>query len=441
MIEPAYDAWIKVVSLDVRLDGGAGRSEDGLAQARVPAHYVRRAVIDCISGRYEIRSGLSIDDMTFYGDLNLSNLSVPFPIFFKGCHFEGLIAFNGVNGRTLGFDGCHLSKGLDLRNSSISGHLFLRNGFSTTGPLLLRDSTISGTVEVRRAKFEIAADDRIDASEGEVFAFSRAKATSLFWMDVQLLDASKVTLRDASVQALRHDMATRGLDCWPPKGNLVIDGFQYVRMDDCPLETLLKWLSLQPTPSSSAFSNAATALERQGLIEQADQVKAQLKRAEVGKYKSGLRRQLARIVLSIIDYGSSPSRALVAMLVLMISFVVTVESLYKLNLMAPAYDNMLLESCFYGPDTPCSNKVKEWRKIHIGNKVVRYLPPDYPRLSSVEYTIESFVPFIDFNQKRFWVPARQYLRVCLGVMSLIGMFLGSLFLASITGVLSPRSKS
>jgi hypothetical protein len=66
------------------------------------------------------------------------------------------------------------------------------------------------------------------------------------------------------------------------------------------------------------------------------------------------------------------------------------------------------------------------------------MPSDYPELSPLLYSLEAFLPPLQFDQHKFWEPTSLVLRVLLPLMGALGLFLGGVFTGSVAGLISPR---
>jgi hypothetical protein len=430
---------------------------DVFASQILPAAYIREAVIGHLNGTRRILSVLRVRKTKFNGELHLQSLDISFPMFFEDCEFDEALLIWGSRFSTLSFENCLLSKGCDLRNSSIDGNLLMHGRFKSNGPLLLRDLKISGTCDLRGASLAISGPQNEILSahaEGEVFAFSRSTAASLFWgaaagNSAEPSNAARpsdiVTLRDAKVGAFRHDMAIRDLAAWPEAGKLVIDGFRYDRMDDAPRETLLSWLNLQSEPAFSSYHALANALENVGREADAVFVRSKLKRLQIARMKSPFQRTIQNIIFTAIDYGASPFRALALTFLCFILYLSFLANRVESNQLVPIGESLITESRFLTRDPKCEQKNLDekskllcWRAVSYGPDETRYIPPNYPNFNQLEFTLEAFFPVVDLGQRKYWRPARQSDRLFLSALSILGLFFGSLFVASTTGLLTPR---
>lgn len=451
-----YAAWRDGVSIDLHPELVNPAEPFTGARVPVPAAYIRKAALDHVEGRHKLHSGLRIVGCTFDEAVHLDGLEMKFPLWFNYCLFKGPIHATGASLRGLSLIGCSAEKGIDLRNSKIVGGLFLRGAFEASGPVLLRDMKVEGAIDLRGARFLYDGKSELpaffDAAEGDCLGLSRTEAASIFWgkdpppksgehrPDVaDAPPAGKVTLRDLRVHSFRHDFASHGLASWPAEGALALDGFTYERIEDAPLKTLIDWMGRQGGSSPTPYFTLATVLERQGLKEDAVRVRSQVRRNEVARYPL-LKRLAAHAVFYPIDYGASSSRALWILLAVALLHLLALNLLQESNRIAPAIDGMLTQSCYYGEEANCAKALPAWRRVPIAGPrpLVRYVPPDYPPFSAPEYSLEAFVPVLDFGQHRYWVPIGRVTKLMLDLAALLGLFLGSLFVASVGGWLMPR---
>lgn len=447
--------WLDRVILDERSDTPTGEA-DVRPLETVPAAFIRRAVIIQLEGKRAIRSGIEARRTRFTGDLHIENLEIGFPLFFIGCIFEGAIHAGGARTKTLSFTNSKIMLGADMRNVRVDGHVFFRGAFEAAGPLLLRDVKIEGTLDLSGGRFLYDGAREVGpfwrAARKECLGLSRAEATALLWNHAPPEDSpphrpqvaglapqGKVTLRDVKVRSFRHDMAVHRLAAWPAQGGLELDGFSYDHIDDASRDDLLAWLALQERPSPGPYFMLASVLQKQGRKEDAVRIRAQVRRNEIEGYP-WLKRKAAKAVFLAIDYGASSTRALWLMLFLFGVFFALVFALHLTHRMKPAVDGFLTEACYYGDEASCAKVVPKWRSVPIGGgrRAVRFVPPDYPDFSPLEYSLEAFVPVLDFGQHRYWVPAAMPVRLGLDLLALLGLFLGSLFVASLSGLLMPR---
>jgi len=76
--------------------------------------------------------------------------------------------------------------------------------------------------------------------------------------------------------------------------------------------------------------------------------------------------------------------------------------------------------------------------VSLPDGAERRVPPTYPEFSPLAYSLESFFPFVSFDQRRYWEPHTLSLQIILSAIAGVGLFLGGVFVGSVSGLLSPR---
>ena len=444
----SYKSWLVGAKIENQTDArqlAAGRRLANRPLQHIPAAYIVSAINDHRRGHDEILSGLRMRELTIVGDLRLGNYDIPFPLHFADCWFDGVLHLWQLRARTLAFRGCAFEKGADFRSSQLSGHLILRDGFSSTGPFIARDMNITGQVDITEAVFAYAGDESLElagAAQGESFGFSRSKCAALYWRNLMEPPKGTINFRDAHVGAFVHDLDMNpALRSWPRpgEGQVILDGFRYERIDQCSVDRGLGLLRLQKTFSANSYTNLARGFKRLGLLQSAEDILSELKKREIASISSPLRRWLNKFTFGVIGYGKSPGVALILFLVMFLGLFALTYASAEVGWIEPSVNEMLLEPCFFGPSKVCGAKVQSWRKIHImPTGQTRWLPPQYPEFSPLEYSMDSFFPIFTFDQRKYWEPSTTMLQILFSLISIFGIFLGGLFVGSVSGFLTPR---
>lgn len=443
-----YDKWLEKSSIEKQTsasDFAVDKTYDvDKSTVTIPAKYIADAINQSNNGDKKIISGLRMKKLRIEGNLHLENFSVPFPIHFIQCKFTGVLYIWRVSAKTFSFVGSKLHKGADARTSEFDGHVLMREGFVSDGPILLRDCTIKGTLDCSESSFlydGISPSELKSDAEGDAFGFSRGSATALYWRKLESQPVGKINFRDAYVKSFVHNLdSDERLKSWPRKGNLIIDGFQYNRIDHVDFGKAISWLNLQPSPTPSSFAALARAFARDNLREDAENALIERKKIEINSIENTVIRIVQKFFYFLIGYGKQPERALFFLLIIMLSHFLSVSVLSNNNKFQPAIATSLLEPCFLGTGPECKKNISDWRRIEISGDTpeYRYVPKIYPEISPVQYTIESFIPMIDFSQRRYWEPISSACKVMLSFLAAFGIFLGGVFVGGISGVLTPR---
>ena len=104
---------------------------------------------------------LQLRDAVLTGLLDVSYADVPVPAHFDACRFEEAVRFTGASTRTLQFSDCELP-GVQARLATVRGDLRL-SGSTVTGPVLLENLQLSGTLLLNRARLVNPQDRALSA--------------------------------------------------------------------------------------------------------------------------------------------------------------------------------------------------------------------------------------------------------------------------------------
>jgi len=455
-----YAAWLSAARIEDQPDPTAFANAAGHLKTRprvaIPASYVVKAVREARKTGQETFSGLRMRDLTIEGDLRLESYEIPFPLHFIDCWFTGEIYLWQAKTRSLVFRGCRFEKGADLTGTKIDGHLILRDGFVSDGPIVARDMRVEGQIDMSGASFAYrpSGDADKDAAQfglakradGECFGFSRSQASALYWRHFASKPEGIVTLRDVHVGTFMHDLPSDpDFPSWPPKGKLLLDGFRYDRMaseekEPLTVERAVAWLDLSTGFSDDAYVNLARAYKKNSQIEAAEDVLTALKKREIQNMKFSGRKIFYGSTYWAIGYGKTPSFAL---LLLALLFAVSVGASYLLQAtgyIEPSVNEFLLEPCYYYKPPQCEKSKFIWKPITVNpGTQTRYVPEPYPAFSPMAYALESFVPVLNFDQKKYWEPSTLLIQGLFALISALGIFLGGVFVGGISGFLTPRA--
>jgi hypothetical protein len=434
---PAYARWWTAATA-----GQPATPQPIGGKGHIPAAYIRRALDEHISNRKPIAGQLRVTGYEITGDLRLETLTVGLSLFFEYCRFKGdVFVWRMQKLQTLSFSNSVFERGVDARGSQMDGN-FLCRMTEFKGPVLARDMRIGSTADFSGAKVfcEAGTGSTID---GEGLGLSRTAANALYWRRAGFNDTARLVLRDVKVASFVHDIGATGwADGWPKTGKLVLDGFTYDRLDDCDAKDTLRWLALQPPKPvvTSAYATLARGFLKLHKRHEAEVILAELKRREVASMQNGARKVAFTVVYAAIGYGQRPSRALLIFAALFLIHWGAVNALSDQRMFAPAVDKTAFEACLEGPGKDCGKTLQSWKTIKSEGKTYR-VPARYPDLNPLEFSIESFLPMIQFNQRAYWDVDEPVLRFLLNTLAALGLFLGGLFVGSISGLLTPKLPS
>lgn len=446
-----YDNWLSEAKIesqtsDALYNSVASRLSEKPTR-QIPACYITKAIAEAVRSPGTILSGLRMRDLVIVGELKLTSYHISFPLHFVNCWFVGRVECWQARTRTLGFRGCVFEQGADFTATRIEGHLLLRENFRSDGPIIARDMIVEGQVDLSGAEllYEWKENDCYpERVEGECFGFSRSTASAIYIRQMGHRPAGVVSLRDVEVKTLKHDFdGDRKFASWPSEGRLILQGLRYERLEgekpQCPPTRALEWLDLQAGFYADTFTVLARAYKNAGLLDAAEDVLTALKKREIASMRPSLRKLAMQFVYLLIGYGKTPGVALVAFIAVLVLSYAAAWGMASFHYVTPSVNEFLLEPCYYSADH-CVTANVSWHTVIINPaQVSRRVPDTYPEFSPLAYAVESLVPGIEFDQKKFWEPSILLLKFLFSILSALGLFVGGVFIGSITGLLVPRA--
>ena len=313
-----------------------------------------------IQGRLDCEGGL------FYNPgkvaIDASGAQMASDLYFAGeCHIEGRVLLVGAKvGGNLECDGMKLRNpngmALDGKRLTVEGDLFFGNdkhqGFELLGEVNLESGTVRGTFT---------------------------------WSGMELDEQTSLNLRFASVSRLWYEP-----EGWPQPGHLQLHGFQYhvfYNHHSVPVDTLINWIRRQPQERyfPQPYDQLALVLQKGGHEDDAEQL---LIAKEEDRLKELPRseRWMHRLLGVTIGYGYDPWRALWIGLFIVGIGVLVFELGSRAGLIAPT---------------------KEVEHVSDFPNAAIQLSRDYPRFSSIIYSLDMFVPLLDLQQGSYWLPSAE----------------------------------
>jgi len=277
-----------------------------------------------------------------------------------------------------------IAAGMDVK-----GDVFLGDGFKAEGEVCLSSATIGGQLNCLDGQFinpdgyaliaegmdvkgAVCLRDGFKA-EGEVSLVSTVIARDLQVRNVLEPEKAQFDFSSTTIDTLLDDEAS-----WPAKGNLVLDGFVYRRLDQRSphnVKARIRWLRLQPTDRfyPHPYEQLAKVLQESGYVDAAKRVliaknkdPAKLKEMSIPK------RLLHRSVLGgVTGYGYRPWRALWIGVVLVAIGCGLFFAAGREGIMVPTQSEAV---------------------------------PAYTSFHALHYSIDIFVPLVDLDQADYWAP-------------------------------------
>jgi sRNA-binding regulator protein Hfq len=334
--------------------------------------------LSCIGGKFVKSDGyaLGADRVKVAGSVFLRNgFSADGEVRLVGADIGGNLDCDGgkfvkPDGNTLSADG-----------AKVAGNVFMRDRFRAEGEVRLPGADIGGDLAVMNAAFAVGS--RFNAERATVKGV-------LFWMG---LARDEMGLKRDVNATLILAHASMGViadegHSWPVRGNLNLDGFLYTRIGAGPTDakSRLCWLARQPPArfTPQPYQQLAKVLREAG-----DNVGARrvlIAMENLRRKHGNLNLQwLWRWVLRLtIGYGYRPWYALIWALV----FVALGSGLFW------RYSALI---------TPSDKATYEEMHLASGNCTAD-APDYYQSFSPVVYSLDVFLPIINFGQKDRWMP-------------------------------------
>jgi hypothetical protein len=272
--------------------------------------------------------------------------------------------------------------------ATIGGDVRLRNGFQAEGLVRFNTSTVGLNLDFWKAQF---TGDSLTGLMAEGVTVARL----LDWREVTTTERTILDLAGAKVGQLADDQAS-----WPLAGQLDVDGFVYMTILDGPMgaPARLDWLKrqslfplepgLQRYPSHpkpfrpQSYQQLAKVLRESGYEADAKKILIARERARrIHGRLGGLAYIWTLVKAATIGYGYQPHRVLY----FAVGFIMLGWLLFgagdRAGMIMPVKDEAY----------------KTYEKI--GQP-----PPSYPMFNPAMYSLDTFLPIVNFGQKDAWAP-------------------------------------
>jgi hypothetical protein len=279
------------------------------------------------------------------------------------------------------------------RGARIGGDALFRHEFEATGMLDLGRAEIGGGIWFEGARLHVPLGTALSLNQARI---GSALGLTQDGGSVPVGGALRghLDLRGASVNELRDDGSM-----WPDRktGFLKIDGFQYGRFGGRATPTSgrkrVRWLKLQRPEDlgrnfkSQPWEQLIRTLRHTGHTNDADTVAIA---KQVALHRSGTlswgQWSLSWFSGLLTGYGYLPMRSVYASALVVLMGAMIFASAERQGIMAPLDGSVLASQRYQETGLP---------------------PQDYPAFEPWAYSVETFVPFLEFEQEDRWHPARQ----------------------------------
>jgi len=327
---------------------------------------------------------------------------------------------------------------IDGDSLTVGRNVFLRNGFKAEGEVYLVGAKIGGQLVCTGGQFINPNGKAINADsiivDKHVFLFNHFEAEGkidfvgaviggiFLWHKVEFPERITLDLRSANIGTLHDEPKS-----WPNNGKLFLNGLTYSEIyDKSPKDakTRIEWIRRQYDPENKKdlqfrpqpYEQLAEVLKKSGNEDDAKEV---LIAKNKDRLKWGPKLTFSelwwyRIFGPLIGYGHKPLRSL-----------------------------KYIAGCI----------VLGWILFGYGhrNNYIRSISNDSPKFNSIVYSIDTFVPLIDLQQAKYWLPKAKYgpelfhfksyvirvgsiFRLCHWMLIAFGWILTTLFVVGLTGL-------
>jgi hypothetical protein len=278
---------------------------------------------------------------------------------------------------------------LNAGGVNVSGDVFLHEGFTAEGDVLLLGVQTAGDLDCRGGSFSFLVAQGATVGRHLVLRYLRHA------------ENAKIDLGNSSTDALFDDEAS-----WPGAGNLRLDGFVYGRISEGPTdaETRLRWLALQPWFTPQPYRQLAKVLREMGddrgarrvlyemeMLRRREQSRIWRKRIGseklsrltrlAGSVRYGLVRVWGWLLKATIGYGFRLQRTLYWLIGLTVCGAALFCLGYLGGAMAPTEREAY--ACFQKQGWP---------------------PRHYQQFNPLVYSLENSVPLLRLGQDSAWAP-------------------------------------
>lgn len=421
-----------------------------LETCALPALNAAGATIDgqlgCMGTTFNTPDGISLD---------LQGVEIKQDLFLSAATFNGTVGLNGTKiGGQLSCQGATFDtpdgKSLNLQGAEVKQELFLRAA-TFNGTADLNSATIGGQLSCEGTTF--------NTPKGKSLNLQSAEITGGLFLRGDIQFAGTLDLNDAHTTTLVDDGR-----CWPPAGELILDGFTYDRIiGPLDIKTRLDWLARgdrwKGTFFPQPYKQLAKVLHDTGHEAEGQEILFTLaiklaaeRRMEIRKQVEaarpfvpnlglaiGLRLRLGAetvvdtLLRSVVGYGRKPFRSIAWLVTLIALCWVFALGAWHRGDFAPN-SAVILQSTEWRSLTDHPNAAQHWAKTSPTGR-------DWESFHPLAYAADVVIPIVDLGQTAAWAPSTErgpwgaqlwYLR---WVFIALGWIVTALGAAALTGII------
>lgn len=347
--------------------------------------------LECTGGSFRVRSpekhALVASNAQIGGNVNLNSKDHVFVSSGKVVMDGAKIAGDFECGGGVFHDG--------LRAQDLSCRcLFLNNGFIADGMVDLLGLRAQEQVTCRGGNFRYDGKKHSEekwalrlrfAEIGSALLFSKTFADTEPYANATI--CGPLDLSQARCRIFRDSE-----DAWPPPGNLLLDGFSYERLHDCPTDwsTRSNWLrrqdirdlheSFRPQP----WTQAVNVLRDMGYDDDSRKLAIERNRAQIeSRSTSRAQRVWQRFLGVTTGYGYRPQYALYWAFAFFLLGWFTFSHAYELGYMAPHNGGVV---------------------AYLATHPSEAVPPRYSEFNALVFATDTILPIIELGQNEAWEP-------------------------------------
>jgi hypothetical protein len=369
-------------------------------------------------------------------------------VMLNGAHIGGDLSCRRATFRNL------LGHALSAENANVGGNVFFFDGFSAYGAVDLFGAKVGGTLNCLAGEFD------------QLILQSAVVKNKFVWSQIRSAHAVQLDLGNTSVGSLADDEKS-----WPARGNLHLDGFEYERISDIPMENDFGEVSEED------FKEIKKRLQVELVEVSPTDARKRLKWLDRdSEFKLQPYRQLAKVLREMGD-ANGEKRVLFEMesrsraqarrsLILLRPIQWTADTIYRgtvgygLHPLWALWELFVLWGLGF---VLCRRAGAMAPKDEAAYKALRErggLPAHYPPFSPAFYSLENCVPLLKFGQTDRWQPdpnprlttistvaagpweklisrmnSPELLRLLLWVMTVVGWVLATFCVAGLAGII------
>jgi len=410
------------------------------------AECVAWLLTDRKAGELISHRGVTVVGARLTGVLDASFARFPWQFGLIGCHVPEGVVLQDASVHSLDLSGSHV-KEVKGDGMCVAGDVSLCKNFVSCKDVRLPGASIGGDLACVNSSFLKTGRDALHVEgiriAGNIFfSGARMEGRVEFGMS-SVLNGFKLSGNQWGHGSLLSLMGTSvgvlydGKGAWPAKGNLLVNGFTYERLQDKATKNVaerLAWLDLQPDDEyrPQPYEQLAAVYARNGFGSQARKVLIAKNDKLLWFYRHRSPLKLGKTYMAEFLKAQGDARINAAARLLPDRFKAETDRLPKHN-WGRHFWHWFLGKCVgygYRPQRllyiALGMVALGWLLFGLGGQGAMVPAPDgaqgYPRFHALIYSLDTFLPLVDLEQKSRWVPDGRVW--CLGWYQVLHILMG-----------------